>query len=158
MIMTYIYNSLATVPQVTHGTGIIEHDKIRYATILDEDLTNRDRYENFDPDVTDIAIRSSGFMEHTDTSEIPIIGMRLSVRVKTSSDEYFFTVEPNDNFLAEITTSKRMMIANISPDSFTRHTKSDTFAYVKFNIPDNSVTEINEIWNSIRKNRTSPHY
>lgn len=121
------------IPKPTHDTMVLHINELPIPVIIDDNPSNRVRYDNFTNTPTHYSLDVKQFFVENDRGIVKPGEIIITLKLKTKDDLMEFVISPDNNFIIELIISKKLHFGN------------SHMSYFQFPI---STKEIENVWES----------
>jgi len=101
------------IPKATHETMVGHVKGIPFPIIIDDNTQNQKRYgEIFHDDDAETSLSATQMYGHDQNDEPIPVGISITLKIKTPNDYMEFIIIPDNEFVSELITSKKIHFGN----------------------------------------------
>lgn len=107
------------IPKATHETMVGHVKGIPFPIIIDDNTQNQKRYgEIFHDDDAETSLTATQMYGHDQNDEPIPVGISITLKIKTPNDYMEFIIIPDNEFVSELITSKKIHFGNSNGELF----------------------------------------
>ena len=106
------------IPKATHATGVFHIKGQPIPMIFDDNEVNVPRYDTFMQDSLQYSLSATEVYEEIHDGDTIPRGIAITLKLKTSNDFMEFVIIPDDEFVTELVTGKKLYFGNSKGISF----------------------------------------